>query len=634
MGSASTIRTVCRATGTTSTGRGTLRRGSTRSPQTFRTTAPSRSSPRASCSGASPRAGPGCRERARPGTPRCPSGRTSLRSGRSGRSSSSSTIKPGGRRGRGRKRGRGTRDGGRGMIDALLAFVLVAPRVPRPPSLVPLQDTTHGKVVYAKWCAGCHGDGGAGDGPAAAHMLPRPRNFTGAAYKIRTTASGQLPTDADLIRAIDDGLPGSAMPAWKGRLSDAERRDVAAYIKTFSSFFADTSQHVAALKFSSEPSGGTGATALKTGRQFYDSIGCRKCHGDQGRGDGPSAPTLKDDAGFPIFAADLHQSWRFRGGGSTGDIYHRLRTGLDGTPMPSFSDLIDQKFLTDEQLWRLAQYVRSLSPPEPPEVQDVIHAPQIAGPVPASPDDSVWGRVGRYWFPLVGQVIRKSRWFAPAVSGVWVQALHDGHTLALRVSWNDRTQSPDSAWLGFEQRVLETVAGEDSASPKAEPWPDQLAVQFPRHIPDGMERPYFLMGSETDPVYQWRWTSSPRKSVAGLARGSERFDTLPGALAGQASFDHGEWRVVFTRALATPDTANEVQLEPGRAIPVAFFAWDGSSGEHGSRMAVSTWYFLALDRPTPPGVFISPVLAMLVTLGLGLVVIRRAQRRGTARVER
>jgi DMSO reductase family type II enzyme heme b subunit len=146
-----------------------------------------------------------------------------------------------------------------------------------------------------------------------------------------------------------------------------------------------------------------------------------------------------------------------------------------------------------------------------------------------------------------------------------------------------------------------------------------------------MERPYFLMGSETDPVYQWRWTSSPRRSVAGLARGIERFDTLPGAVAGQARFDHGEWRLVFTRALATPDTANEVQLEAGRAIPVAFFAWDGSSGEHGSRMAVSTWYFLALDRPTPAGVFISPVLAMLVTLGLGLVVVRRAQRRGTVR---
>src|SRR5437016_3687674 len=359
------------------------------------------------------------------------------------------------------------------MIDGLLVLALLAPLVPRPSSLVPLQDTTRGKAVYVKWCAGCHGETGAGDGPAAAHMLPRPRNFTGAVYKIRTTASGQLPTDADLMRAIDEGLPGSAMPAWKGRLSDAERRDVAAYIKTFSSFFADTSQHVAALKFSSAPGGGTDRSALKEGRRFYeDSIHCNKCHGDEGRGDGPSAPTLKDDAGFPIYAADLHQNWRFRGGGTVEDIYRRLRTGLDGTPMPSFSDLIEQKFLTDEQLWRLAQYVRSLSTPGAPEVRDVIHTPQIAGTVPVSPEDSVWARVSRYWFPLVGQVIRKARWFAPAVTGVWVQAMHDGHTLALRVSGDDRTQSPDSAWLGFEQRVLETVAGDDSAPTKAEPWSD------------------------------------------------------------------------------------------------------------------------------------------------------------------
>jgi cobalamin synthase len=82
------------------------------------------------------------------------------------------------------------------------------------------------------------------------------------------------------------------------------------------------------------------------------------------------------------------------------------------------------------------------------------------------------------------------------------------------------------------------------------------------------------------------------------------------------------------RALATPDTANEVQLETGRAIPVAFFAWDGSSGEHGSRMALSTWYFLALDRPTPPSVFVSPVVAMAVTIALGLVAVRRARRQG------
>src|SRR5216117_2946044 len=505
------------------------------------------------------------------------------------------------------------------MIHALLLIALIAP-----------QDTSAGKTVYVKWCAGCHGDNGAGDGPGAKHMIPPPRDFTGAIYQIRSTPSGQLPIDADLLRSIDEGLPGTAMPGWKSRLSDRQRRDVLAYLKTFSTFFADTTIKPKPLQFGRAPGGGSGADALRVGRQFYDSIGCRKCHGDQGRGDGPSAPTLKDDASHPIFAANLHENWRFNGGGTVEDIYHRLRTGLDGTPMPSFSDLIEQKFLTDEQLWRLAQYVRSLSPARTPEVRDVIHAPRAAGPLPAAPDDSAWARVDRYWFPLVGQVIRKLRWFAPAVSGVWVQAVHDGKAVAVRVSWDDRSQSPDTAWLGFERRVRETVAGDDSgASAETDRWPDQLAVQFPRRIPEGMERPYFLMGSETDPVYQWRWTSATRggRAVAGLARGLERFDTLPAAPASGAVYDHGEWRVVFTRSLATPDTANELQFATGRAIPVAFFAWDGSSGEKGTRMAVSSWYFLALDQPTPSRVLVTPVVAMLLTLGLGIVVVRRAQRR-------
>src|SRR3989454_5691347 len=148
------------------------------------------------------------------------------------------------------------------MIDVGAAVALIV-MLPSPGSRLPVQDTTHGKTVYVKWCAGCHGDDGAGAGAAAAYMLPRPRNFTVGLYKIRTTASGQLPTDADLLRAIDDGLPGSAMPGWKGRLSDTERRDVMAYIKTFSSFFADTSQHVVPLKFSSPPSGATSVAALK-----------------------------------------------------------------------------------------------------------------------------------------------------------------------------------------------------------------------------------------------------------------------------------------------------------------------------------------------------------------------------------
>jgi DMSO reductase family type II enzyme heme b subunit len=414
------------------------------------------------------------------------------------------------------------------------------------------------------------------------------------------------------------------MPGWKDRLSSGDRRAVMAYIKTFSSFFADTTQRPQPMAFGSAPGGG--ADAVASGKLFYDSIGCYKCHGAMGRGDGKSAPTLKDDNGLPMFAADLTAGWLFNGGHSAEEIYRRLRTGLDGTPMPSFSDLLDQKFLTEAQLWNVAQYVASLAQAEP-EIRDVIRAAQHEGALPASPQDSVWNGVETYYFPLVGQIIRKTRWFSPAVRGVFVQALHNGDSLALRVTWHDRSQSPDTAWLEHVTRVYRTLAQDDTV-PVAM-WPDQIAVQFPRRIPEAMERPYFLMGSAQEPVYQWRWTSArggEGRAVAGIAKGMERFDALNGGVAAQARFDRGEWSVVFTRALATADSTNELQFRTGRAIPVAFFAWDGSNGEHGSRMAVSAWYFLALDEPTPLRVYVSPVIAVALTLGLGMLWIRRAQR--------
>src|SRR2546423_8925938 len=120
--------------------------------------------------------------------------------------------------------------------------------------------------------------------------------------------------------------------------------------------------------------------------------------------------------------------------------------------MPSFSDLIENKFLTDEQLWRVAQYVRSLSPKETPVVRDVIQAPLLTKALPHAPDDSAWTAVEMYWFPLEGQVIHKGRWFAPAVAGAWVKAVHTADSIALRVVWDDRSQSPDTAWFPFVNR--------------------------------------------------------------------------------------------------------------------------------------------------------------------------------------
>src|SRR5258705_3270249 len=237
--------------------------------------------------------------------------------------------------------------------------------------------------------------------------------------------------------------------------------------------------------------------------------------------------------------------------------------------MPSFSDLLEQKFLSDDQLWRVAQYVRSLSPPEAPVVRDVIHAPLLAKALPHSPDDSAWAAVDASWFPLVGQIIRKERWFAPAVSGVWVKAVHTADSIALRVVWDDRSQSPDSAWLGYLGRVLETLESDDSTPEQPALWPDQLAVQFPVSIPTGMERPYFLMGSPSTPVYQWRWSSSSRSTaVAGLARGIDRFDPLASAgVAVRTVYDHGQWRGVFTRGPASPPPAPPLSIFPRRRRP-------------------------------------------------------------------
>jgi hypothetical protein len=59
---------------------------------------------------------------------------------------------------------------------------------------------------------------------------------------------------------------------------------------------------------------------------------------------------------------------------------------------------------------------------------------------------------------------------------------------------------------------------------------------------------------------------------------------------------------------------------------MAFQAWDGDNGEGGLQGAVSTWYFLFLEQPTPLAVFVAPPLALALTLAFGLLVVRQARR--------
>ncbi len=488
------------------------------------------------------------------------------------------------------------------------------------------QDIERGEQVYDQWCAQCHGVEGAGDGPAAEYMIPRPRDFTTGLFQIRTTGSGELPTDADIMRVINEGMPGTTMPGWEEQLPQADRQALLDYIKTFSQFF-ETLGAPDPLSFSGAP--GASEEAIAEGRLFYDSIECYQCHGPAGRGEGESAPTLEDDLGNPVRAADLTKNWTFNGGGTVQDIYARLRTGLDGTPMPAFSDLLDAGFMTEEQLWNVAHFVRSLAPEEQPVIREVILAGQTApGEIPTEVSDERWSQVESFYVPLVGQIIESPRWFDPSVDGVWIQALHDGSEVALRLTWHDRSRSPDPAWMEWQSWIIETMEPKEGPEVVPAPRPDQITVQFPPTIPEGMDRPYFLMGDAQNPVYQWRWSSNPSGADKATARGLSDVQSMgTDGLTSEAQWEEGRWQVLLRRSLAPADPESELEFQIGQPIPIAFFAWDGDNTEEGSRGSVSSWYFIHLEEETPPSTYIAPLFAFLLTGGLGVFVVGRAQRR-------
>lgn len=485
------------------------------------------------------------------------------------------------------------------------------------------EEAAAGKALYDRWCAACHGESGDGQGPGAEYMLPRPRDFTTGLYQIRTTASGELPTDADILRVIDRGIPGTTMPGWRDLLSQQEREALVEYLKGFSRFFA-AMEAPTPLTLGSPPR--ATEEALTEGAEFYESIECWQCHGQSGRGDGSSAPTLEDDADLPIRAADLTENWRFNGGGTVEDIYRTLRTGLDGTPMATFQEMVDAGIMTDEQLWNLAHYVRSLAPEEDPQPSELISAALVSDvPLPTGVDDPAWDDVERFYVPLVGQIVLSPRWFDPRVDGLWVQALHDGNEVALRISWSDPSESPDPAWDEWRQRIVDLMEPKEAEHDPG-PHPDRLTVQFPSEMPEDERRPYFLMGDTRRPVYLWNWTSQDGGAEMDARGFATELPQESQAVQAEAVFDEGQWQVLFRRALSTDDPA-DLQFPTGAAIPLAFFAWDGDNGEYGHRAAVSSWYFLALQEAPPVTVYVAPAMALALTALLAGLAVVRAQKR-------
>jgi mono/diheme cytochrome c family protein len=215
-------------------------------------------------------------------------------------------------------------------------------------------DANAGKALYIQECSGCHGERGNGSGPAAEFLEPRPRDFTKRLFKLRSTPTGQPPTTDDVLRTIERGIPGTAMPSF-AFLPPDDRRHIAAHVLRLADLLDEPEP--AAIPDPGAPPP-TSAETIAAGKQLYADAGCDSCHGPAGKGDGTQE--MKDSEGRSIKARDF-TSGAFRGGSERGDLYYRFTTGMDGSPMPGYGDSLD-----GPQRWALVDYVMSLRTPPAP----------------------------------------------------------------------------------------------------------------------------------------------------------------------------------------------------------------------------------------------------------------------------
>lgn len=218
-----------------------------------------------------------------------------------------------------------------------------------------------GKKVYTERCMICHGE--KGDGKGLVGVMRRaeksgrvisvePRDFTTGVFRFRSTGTGCLPTNDDLIRLVDRGITRSFMPPHKDELTKEEKAAVAEYVKTFSTRWKeeDPCQPIPVKK----PKWVGSARSVEKGKRFYKEMKCWECHGDDGRGKGPKSDKLKDDWGKPILPFNF-TAGALKRGSMPEDVYITFTSGLDGTGMPSYEDS-----LKEDERWHLVSFTMKL----------------------------------------------------------------------------------------------------------------------------------------------------------------------------------------------------------------------------------------------------------------------------------
>ncbi len=470
-----------------------------------------------------------------------------------------------------------------------------------------------GKKLYNQKCAQCHGY--EGDAQAVGRLVfrPVPRDFTIGTYKIRTTPAGELPATQDIFKMIREGMPYTGMPAWP-QFTDEQIYNLVYYIKSFQSDFADPDYAADPIQIPNPPE--FSRESAKLGKKVFEDNNCMDCHGLSGRGDGPSAPTLKDDYGFPIRPADLTKGWTFRGGGDREDIYRTVMNGLDGTPMPSFVD-----GLPDEKTrWALVDYVYSLSEREP-NYSNALTAMGSPNAFPEKLDLEFFEKFPKAHFPIVGQIMEPGRAFFPANVSVELKAVHNESELAVLVSWNDispNTEGKNSPMLKvppFDFENEEVLKYKDDGGKE---FSDAVALQFPSQAPAGHAIPYFLWGDKKMGVDLYHVDLGQNKNSLFSAKGSARLEAKEANFKYQSLYKGGQWHVIYR---LPKEMSNGYKMLEGEFVPLEVFLWDGLAEERGIKTGLSMWKSLYLKPLEQKSAFWPAVKIALMVLVLELILI-------------
>jgi len=264
----------------------------------------------------------------------------------------------------------------------------------------------NGAQLFGQHCAYCHGINGNGQGTAPLGKFMA-RNFTSEKFKFTNTlnltkSGGGTPTSEHLVNLLEHGIPGSPMPSFKA-LPTEDREAIINHVLTrfvrpearfeakkqakkieadksdegfdaksdwsdknlvqwWNESLAETMTGEPALLPAAFPE--ATAERIKRGEYLFKAdagLGCSKCHGPNGAGDGAQSKdaNFKNDNGSKAYPRDL-TAGIYRGGGGAADLYRRIFLGIPGSPMPAHMGSTASPTPT-EDLINVVLYVQSLS---------------------------------------------------------------------------------------------------------------------------------------------------------------------------------------------------------------------------------------------------------------------------------